>query len=50
MAESLKPKWRVLTTEDGRLLYHNDKTGEETYESPYLARLNKYKNCDLAIW
>ena len=38
------------TTEDGRLLYHNDKTGEETYESPYLARLNKYKNCDLAIW
>ena len=50
MTESLKPEWRVLTTEEGRLLYHNDKTGEETYESPYLAQLNKYKNCDLAIW
>ena len=50
MAESLKPEWRVLTTENGGLLYHNDKTGEETLESPYLAQLNKYKNCDLAIW
>lgn len=50
MSESLKPEWRVLTTEDGHVIYHNDKTGEETKESPYLAQLNKYKNCDLTIW
>lgn len=46
MAESLKPEWRVLTTEDGHVIYHNDITGEETRESPYLAQLNKYRNCD----
>lgn len=50
MSESLKPEWRVLTTDDGHVIYHNDKTGEETKESPYLAQLNKYKNCDLTIW
>ena len=44
------PEWRVLTTDNGGVIYHNDKTGEETLESPYLAKLNKYKNCDLSIW
>ena len=50
MSESLKPEWRVLVQDDGHVIYHNDITGEETKESPYLAQLNKFRNCDTAIW
>ncbi len=50
MTESLKPEWRVLLADDGSIVYHNDKTGEETKESPYLSILNKYKDCDVSIW
>lgn len=50
MTDSLNPEWRVILAEDGSIVYHNDKTGEESKESPYLSKLNKYKDCDVKIW
>ena len=50
MTDSLNPEWRVILAEDGSIVYHNDKTGEESKESPYLSKLHKYKDCDVKIW
>lgn len=50
MTDSLNPEWRVILAEDGSIVYHNDKTGEKSKESPYLSKLNKYKDCDVKIW